>query len=347
MQEKGESLAQDQIVIVTRMDDPHADNVIIKLQETGHEVVRLNTDDIPENVSMSFVMGFSGTNWRGGIDILTNGRRIDVDEIKSVWWRRPGGFRLAPDFSAQEREFAREEIDHVLRGIWSTLDCYWISYPEHIRQASWKGTQLQRAAEFGFDVPRTLITSSPDDARAFYGECKEQMIYKVMTDPFLGAQKVAETEPEQISPEIYSASTTLISEAELALLESTRLVPCLFQEHLPKKSELRVTVIGDDVFAAEILSQEHEETRLDWRNYDIDVEFHRADLPVDVADRCFRLAKSYELNFSAMDLILTPDGRYVFLENNPNGQFIFVEDRVPELRMTDALAACLVRGANS
>lgn len=345
-QEKRCSLVRDQIVIVTRMDDPHADNVIIRLQEMGHEVIRLNTDDIPGNVSMSFAMGYSGANWRGGIDILTNGRRIDVDEIKSVWWRRPGGFRLPPDFSAQEREFAREEIDHVLRGCWSTLDCYWISHPEHIRQASWKGTQLQRAAELGFDVPRTLITSSPDDARAFFGECNEQMIYKVMTDPFLGAQKLAETEPEQSSTEIYSASTTLISEAELALLESTRLVPCLFQEYVPKSSELRVTVIGDDVFAAEILSQEREETRLDWRNYDVDVEYRRADLPIEVADRCLRLVKSYELNFSAMDLILTPDGRYVFLENNPNGQFIFVEDRVPELRMTDALAACLVRGTN-
>jgi hypothetical protein len=36
----------------------------------------------------------------------------------------------------------------------------------------------------------------------------------------------------------------------------------------------------------------------------------------------------------------------VFVENNPNGQFIFVEHELPELALTDALAACLVRGAS-
>jgi len=69
-------------------------------------------------------------------------------------------------------------------------------------------------------------------------------------------------------------------------------------------------------------------------------------LPGPVAERCLALVRSYGLNFSAIDLIVTPDDHYVFVENNPNGQFIFVEERVPELGMTDALAACLVRGAN-
>jgi glutathione synthase/RimK-type ligase-like ATP-grasp enzyme len=32
------------------------------------------------------------------------------------------------------------------------------------------------------------------------------------------------------------------------------------------------------------------------------------------------------LNFGAVDMILTPDGRYVFLEINPNGQWGWVED---------------------
>lgn len=30
-------MAKDQIVIVTRTDDPHADQVILRLQEMGHE----------------------------------------------------------------------------------------------------------------------------------------------------------------------------------------------------------------------------------------------------------------------------------------------------------------------
>lgn len=121
----------------------------------------------------------------------------------------------------------------------------------------------------------------------------------------------------------------------------------MFQEYVPKRVELRVTVIGDDIFAAEIDSQADEQASVDWRRFAMEIPFRQATLPTEVAERCLTLVKSYGLNFSAMDLILTPDGRYVFVENNPNGQFIFVEKLVPELRMTEALAACLIRGANS
>jgi glutathione synthase/RimK-type ligase-like ATP-grasp enzyme len=131
------------------------------------------------------------------------------------------------------------------------------------------------------------------------------------------------------------------------MLDSVRLAPCQFQEYIQKQSELRVTVIGDDVFAAEIHSQAHEKTSIDWRHYDVQIPYCKATLPSDMIERCLALTRSYNLNFSAMDLVLTPDGRYVFLENNPNGQFIFVENLVPELKMTAALAACLIRGANS
>lgn len=295
---------------------------------------------------MSLALNNRTNAWTGGIEILTNGRVIDIEAVKSVWWRRPGEFGLSPELSEQERAFAKDEINHVLRGLWATLDCYWMSYPESIRQASWKNGQLLRAAQLGLDVPRTLITTSPEDARAFYEECNGQMIFKVMSDPFLAASKAAQDSVDQ-PPELYETQTTLVTESELALLESARLVPCLFQEYVPKQHELRVTVIGDDIFAAEIHSQADERTRIDWRNYDAEIQYQQATLPVEIAERCLTLVRSYNLNFSALDLVLTPDGRYVFIESNPNGQFIFVEERVPELRMTEALVACLVRGANS
>lgn len=340
-------MAKDQIVIVTQMDDAHADDIILLLHELGHDAIRLNSDDIPVNTTLSLHFASASPQWSGGITIQTNGRVIDVESIRSVWWRKPSQLGLPLDLSEQERAFATDEIEHALRSLWGSLDCYWISYPEHIRQASWKGVQLQRAARLGFEVPRTLITTDPEEARAFFHTCQGQMIFKVLSDPFLGAQKVIEKYPDAPPPEAYGTATTLITEAELALLDSVQLVPCLFQEYIPKQVDLRVTVIGDELFAAEIHSQEHPKTRIDWRHYDVDIPYRKTTLPDDVAARCMALVRGYHLNFSAMDLILTPDGRYVFVENNPNGQFMFVEELVPELRMTEALAACLIRGANS
>ena len=340
-------MTRNQIVIVSNIEDPHTDEVLQVLQEMGHEPIRLNTNDIPFNTTMSLGWGKDMSAGNGSIIIRTNGRVIDTENIRSIWWRRPRAFRFPANFTEREREFAKDEIQHVLRGLWASLDCYWISYPEHIRQASWKGHQLQRAAQLGFDIPRTLITTDPQEARAFYDACDGRIVYKVLTDPYLGAPKIAEKHPDQPPPEAYGTRTTVITPSELALLDSVQSVPCLFQEYIPKRVELRVTVIGDEIFAAEIHSQTHDKTRIDWRHYDVDIPYQKATLPMEVAERCLALVKSYQLNFSAIDLILTPDERYVFLENNPNGQFIFVEERIPELRMTEALAACLIRGANS
>jgi glutathione synthase/RimK-type ligase-like ATP-grasp enzyme len=337
----------EQIVVVTQMNDPHADDMILTLDRMGHGAIRLNTDDIPVNTRMSLSFEGSSRAWTGSVEILTNGRVVDADNIRSVWWRRPSQFVLPDDFSRQEREFASKEIDVALRGLWASLECYWVSYPENIRQAAVRGGQLKRAAQLGFEVPRTLVTTDPDEARAFYGACGGRMIYKVMTDPFLGAARVAEEYPEE-PVEPVAAYTTLVTETELEQLDTIRLVPCMFQEYVPKQIELRVTVIGDYLFAAEVHSQAHEEeASIDWRYYAADVPYRAATLPDEVSERCLELVRSYGLNFGTLDLILTPDGRYVFLEINPNGQFMFVEKRVPELKMTEALAACLIRGSNS
>lgn len=340
-------MSKKQIVIVTNIDDPHTDDVIKRLQEMGQDPSRLNTNDIPLNTTISLGLGNNKSSWDGSITIQTNGRVINLDDIRSIWWRRPKEFGLPIELSEQEYEFAKDEIDHSLQGLWASLDCYWISSPDAIRRAGWKGEQLRRAAQLGFEVPRTFVTTSPEDARAFYDACDGQVIYKVMSDPFLGAPKIVQKHPDQQPPEPYGTYTTVITREELELFDSVRLVPCMFQEYIPKQVELRVTIIGDEIFPAEIHSQAHEKTRVDWRHYDVDIPYRKAEIPLEIAERCFALMRSYGLNFSAMDLILTPDGRYVFIENNPNGQFIFVEERVPELRMTEALANCLIRGANS
>jgi hypothetical protein len=346
-------MTKQDILIVTSINDPHTDDMVLQLQEMGHEPIRLNTEDIPLNTTISFKLPEEGLRWKSSIILPIDERMIEVDleSIRSIWWRRPGEyFGLPPELSDQEREFARGEIDHVLRGLWSLLDCYWVSYPEHIRQANWKVEQLRRAMQYGFEVPRTLVTTNPDEVRAFYDMCKGQMIFKVLTDPFLGAPKVVEKYPNQPPPELRETKTTMITETELEMLDSVRLVPCLFQEYIPKHTELRVTVIGNDLFAAEIDSQASESTSVDWRNWNEDgfaIPYRKIMLPTDIAERCLAFVRSYHLNFSAMDFILTPDGRYVFVENNPNGQFMWVEKLVPELRMTEALASCLIRGANS
>lgn len=334
-------MTRDQIVVVTNQDDPHADFVIRTLLTMGHEPIRLNTDEIPLQTLVALDLC---DRWAGRIELQASGRLIDVGRIRSVWWRRPGAYRLPDDLSPFERSFASDELDHAFRGLWAELDCYWMSDPDAIQRAGWKLGQLQRAVRLGFDVPRTLVTSEPRAALEFHRACGGEVVFKVMTGPFMGAERYVDRNPEALPPPALQTQTTVVGEAELEDLEAIRTVPCLFQELVPKRVELRVTVIGDQVFAAEIDSQADDRTLVDWRAAFDGIAYRATELPPQVRDRCLAMVRGYGLNYSAIDLILTPDDRYVFLESNPNGQFRFVEELVPELPLTDAVAACLARG---
>ena len=113
---------------------------------------------------------------------------------------------------------------------------------------------------------------------------------------------------------------------DLVHVEDLRLCPLIVQQYVPKRLELRVTVVGDEVFAAAIHSQASNHTRLDWRRYD-DARTPIApfELPADVAERCRALVRELGLCYGAIDLVLTPDDRFVFLEINPNGQYLWIE----------------------
>ena len=65
-------------------------------------------------------------------------------------------------------------------------------------------------------------------------------------------------------------------------------------------------------------------------------------LPDDVLDKLRQLMSILRLVYGAIDMRLTPDGEYVFLEVNPAGQWQFVEERTAQ-PITDALASYLLR----
>ena len=53
------------------------------------------------------------------------------------------------------------------------------------------------------------------------------------------------------------------------------------------------------------------------------------------------LVRRLGLAYGAIDLVLTPDGRYVFLEINPNGQYLWIE-QLTGLPISEAIAEWLM-----
>lgn len=123
--------------------------------------------------------------------------------------------------------------------------------------------------------------------------------------------------------------------------------PVLFQEYIPKQPEVRVIVIGTRCFAFAIHSQAHELSAEDVRG--VAPEWLRREvvrLPRDVAIALRRFVRHQGLVFAAVDFAVDEQGRYVFLENNANGQWLWLE-RLTGFPLSAEMLAYLLRWAGS
>lgn len=249
-------------------------------------------------------------------------------EVGSVWYRRPL-FALDPELSPEEAQFAQTESREAVLGLFRLTEAFWVNRPDAIRVAESKPLQLKLAQQLGFRVPHTLLTNDPVRFQEFYEKCNGAVIFKVMTQGALGGSE---------GKGVY---TSLVTSWHLRNFEAIRRAPCLFQEHIPKAVDLRITVIGEKIFPVEIHSQDHRQSVVDWRKGNTARLKHAAhQLPPKIEAQCFELLRSLKLVYGAIDLILTPQGEYVFLEINPSGQFAWIETLI-KLPLIDTLADLL------
>ncbi|UOD31442.1 hypothetical protein INH39_07005 [Massilia violaceinigra] len=324
------------VLIVSNSADLHVDLLIPILHAKGCAAFRIDLDCFPRDYQSA--QWFAAGSLRQWIRHLPSGVALDLAEVGAIWSRKPAEFSfLSPDLGVQERIYARAETEQALFGMLYTLDCFWMSHPLALRGAMWKGEQLQRAARMGFRIPASLTTNSPAEVRAFRASIDGPMIFKALSSPNLGGDDL--DDDERVAQGI---GTTVVDDAMFEQLDSVGELACHFQEYIPKLYELRVTIIGERVFAAKIHSQDDERTAIDSRDMSADILYEATVLPDALRERCLAFARSYGLPYSALDLIVTPDQDIVFLENNPVGQFLYIEQLIPAFAMLDALADRLI-----
>ncbi|HEY6942126.1 ATP-grasp domain-containing protein [Dokdonella sp.] len=324
-------------LVVSNSLDAHVDAIVPLLHERGCDPFRLDLDAFPRDYDVVHGGSCAG---RDAMTHRPSGDCLDLKDVRSVWTRKNADFSFSSELPAQELAFARMEAEHVLSSLLLGLDCFWMNHPTASRGAIWKGEQLRRATRFGFRTPATIITNRPQAAIRFKSTAHGSVVYKPMSASDLGASAVAaDARTTGVLP------TTVIGAGEEVLLSAVSEVPCLFQAYVDKQYEVRATVIGDRVFAVRLDSQSDERTRIDSRDMSAPIRYEPADLPVEVESACLAFVASYGLAFGAMDFVVTPGGEYVFLENNPAGQFLYVQQLVPELDLASAVADLLAWGA--
>lgn len=306
------------VLIITGMDDVHADAVIPLLEQSGREAVRLNTDNFASNAGFMI----DSLDWNGVLEFRDSARALRVEEIEAVWYRKPVPIKPSGQLGFQSaRDFAAGEYEALLRSLYGLLaDRFWLSDYWRIRLASQKLPNLRIAAGLGLRIPRTLVTSSEADARVFAESCSWELLAK----PF--ALTTFKTEVETHTS-WDSFSTRVDRETFGRLAPSLALAPTLLQQYVDKLIELRVTIVGRKLFCTSIDSQKHAFAQEDWRAVDVEELAHQEfNLPIGIAEKLLAFNRHFSLEFSTHDLIVDRAGDFVWLECNPNGQWLWIEE---------------------
>ena len=315
------------LLITHRSDNPSVDDVRAAIEARGERAWRLDTDRFPTDVRLAV---------NEGVDVPRATLEgpdgtLGLDEVTAVWWRRTStGAAIPKDMEPQMRHACVEESTRTLQGMVAALDAFTVDPVSVIRRAEVKPLQLKVARAVGLEIPRTVTTNDPATVRAFAKTCANGMITKMLASFAIyddaGKENVVFTNP--------------VSEADLDDLDGLALCPMTFQEKVDKRVELRVTVVGERVFAAQIDSQRVARAQNDWRregNAMLDA-WEPYDLPAPITAALVRYMDHFGLTYGAADLIVTPDGRHVFLECNPAGEWFWL---APKLPIAEALADVL------
>lgn len=321
----------NKVLIITQKLDPHTDAVIDELRKLNYEPLRLNSESLLSEYTFS--LKYMNNKPDCIIEDLNN-RKISLNSIKSCYCRKPIKVLPHPDIEEEGAKlFSSSEGQALLNYIYTYPNIRCINNPYDNKKVQLKFHQLERAKVFGLSVPKTLITNNPIEVKAFYKKCNFNVITKSLGTTMLNYGGEV----------LHTYSHKLTKEEQEAFLEYVYLAPTFFQEYIEKKIELRITVIGEKVFSCEIHSQEVDGAKIDWRAvepWDIPHKIHH--LPHDLEKKLINYINSYNLSFGAFDFILRPNGEYVFLELNPNGQWYWIE-MMTKMPMAKAMAELLTK----
>jgi hypothetical protein len=314
------------VLVISHEHDVHATRVLEVLRRRGYEAHLIDLGQLPAEATLSVDYRNPTApvaTWRPA-----EGEAVDLTAATAVWWRRPTHPELAGITDPDAYGFAHGEWHEALNGLYQLLDsARWMNPPDVDARASRKAYQLRTASRLGWRVPDTLMTSDPGAARGFIDRHGVgSTIYKI----FAATQQVWR-------------ETRRFTSDDLSSLEAVRLAPVILQEHVPAVADIRVTIVGQNVYPMAIYPLDPE--RVDFRLTLGTSRTAPTELPGEVRVRIRRLMDELGLVYGGMDLRLTPEGEYVFLEVNPAGEFLFCEAGAG-FPITEAMAGWLAGTAS-
>jgi glutathione synthase/RimK-type ligase-like ATP-grasp enzyme len=249
--------------------------------------------------------------------------RFPIDAVTAIWWRRPFASQVSTSLlSENDKRFIDEQCRAAY---WGSLNALfrgkWISEPGATLRASNKIFQLSVARASGFRVPNTLISQCRSEVISFYDLCRQMVIVKSL-----------------VAPETPMLFTRPLSDPRLMDDGNFSICPTIYQEMIPGRRHLRLNCFGKTSIGVIIESDD-----LDWRS-NMNVPVYPYMVPDDVLEKSALILQTLGLEMGIFDLKETPEGEWVWLEVNPQGQFLFLEP-ITNLPLSECFADFLIHAA--
>lgn len=302
------------IVIISNNADQSTSDVIDWLLCYEKKIKRINETDEIKACSIDI------DNGKVNITLNINGENINLTEVDSIWFRR-GYLRLNFPFSLQSNDYSLRDLTKYLNRESNTLEDFFIyfmslkkSLGDYHRGNSNKLIALSMAKDVGLCIPATHIDTCKYGLEYFhnkYGNCITKDIQDTLYCEF--------------ENRIYYTMTSRVSSSKFEKLEE-KFFPSLLQEEIKKKYELRIFYLKGVFYSMAIFSQQDKQTEIDYRNYN-EVKPNRMvpySLPQGIEQKLTLFMHKMLLDTGSIDMIVTSDFKYVFLEVNPVGQYDMV-----------------------
>lgn len=309
------------VLVIGTSTDPHIDRVLDEMPG-DISVSRLDIDRFPKACQLTI-------DQSGDKPILylrQDDEELDISSPRVAWFRRLGKLGLSDKVPARYRQFCLGEAEMTLEGVMSLIEPkQWINEYWSARHAANKPYQYAAARQAGLLMPNTLITNNQDRATAWLPASKDSIV-KSLHSPLL-------TRDDSDVGRTFAFTRRLRPE-DRELLGDVVTTPCQFQPNIPKAYELRVTSIGDRHVVVKVDATDDEAGREDWRaaagrcNYTLD------HLSLKSLSALSKLMQRLGIVYAASDFVVTPDGDEVFLEANPHGAWLWLDDSIPEAGIT-------------
>lgn len=316
------------IVIFGSKKDPHCIEIKDEIEARSEQCLLFSTDR-DDLVKTYFI------NTNGKTIICQEKYSINVDDIKSCLIFQP----IFSLFSTTENEFSQElkfwyfSWKDCLYGIYQIISkknklINFSIFSSFENQNKIYYHSILQNKEISF--PDYLISNSKNDISKFIennGECIIKTLHQM--------QLKCNDEPTMLL-----ASRIIISDLNDFNLEGE--CPILVQKFIEKKFDIRVTVVGSEIFSCKIDASRSIHGKIDWRAYDMPNTPHSIfELNSGVKDCLIDVCCHLKLDYATIDLCVDHNNKYWILDINPFGKFLWIEDATG-MEITKEIANILI-----